>query len=349
MKNKFSTFLKIVIPIALATVILWWMYRDTNWQEIVDGMSSDKMNWTWMLLSLPFGITAQVFRGLRWKLALEPLGENPRYSTCTNAIFLSYGSSLVVPRVGELLRCGVLKRYDDISLSHSVGTVVTERCIDMLIILVLSAVTVFLQIPIFARIASETGLSLDSIFGKFTAAGYFVTFSCLLLIGLMGWWLSRKWNIFQRTRGVLKELREGLFSIRFIRSRFLFIVYSFGIWVSYFLHFYLTFYCFAYSELLGVVVALVAFVVGTFAVLVPTPNGAGPWHFAVKTVLVLYGVGQSDAVAFVLIVHTVQTALVALLGLYSCVALGFTKKVERVDDNEQQVPLNVRFIKRLNG
>ena len=329
MKNKFGNILKVLIPIAIATVILWWMYRDMDWQEIWDGVSGDKMNWTWMLLSLPFGITAQVFRGLRWKLALEPLGEKARYSTCTNAIFLSYGSSLFVPRVGELLRCGVLKRYDNVSFTRSVGTVVTERCIDILIILLLSAVTVFLQIPAFARIATETGMSLDGVLGKFTATGYLVTFACLILIGLMGWWASKKLNIFERTKTVMKELAEGLFSIRFIRSRFLFIVYSLGIWVSYFLHFYLTFYCFAYSEHLGVQVALVAFVVGTFAVLVPTPNGAGPWHFAVKTVLVLYGVGQNDAVAFVLIVHTIQTALVALLGLYSCVALEFTKKVER--------------------
>ena len=73
-------------------------------------------------------------------------------------------------------------------------------------------------------------------------------------------------------------------------------------------------------------VSLVAFVVGTFAVLVPTPNGAGPWHFAVKTVLVLFGVAQTEAVVFVLIVHTIQTALVALLGVYSCLALSLTQR-----------------------
>lgn len=330
MKKTFGTLLKILIPIVIAAIILWWMYRDMEWQEIWDAVSGDKMNWTWMLLSLPFGVTAQVFRGLRWKLALEPLGEKARYGTCTNAIFLSYGSSLIVPRVGELLRCGVLKRYDNVSFSRSVGTVVTERCIDILIILLLSGVTVLLQIPVFTRIANETGVSLDSILGKFSVTGYIVTFFCLVLIAFTGWWASRKLNILERTKSMMKELAEGLFSIRFIRSRFLFIVYSLGIWVSYFLHFYLTFYCFTYSEHLGLSVALVAFVVGTFAVLVPTPNGAGPWHFAVKTVLVLYGVGQNDAVAFVLIVHTIQTALVALLGIYSCVALELTTKKPRV-------------------
>ena len=92
-------------------------------------------------------------------------------------------------------------------------------------------------------------------------------------------------------------------------------MYSVGIWVSYFLHFYLTFYCFDFTAELGPIVALVAFVVGTFAVIVPTPNGAGPWHFAVKTVLMLYGVDGNNGAMFVLIVHSLQTMLVAVLGL----------------------------------
>ena len=104
-----------------------------------------------------------------------------------------------------------------------------------------------------------------------------------------------------------------------------FLFNSVAIWVCYFLHFYLTFFCFKSTEGLGIDVAMVAFVVGTFAVLVPTPNGAGPWHFAVKTVLVLYGVGASEGALFALVVHTVQTLLVAVLGLYAVAALALTK------------------------
>lgn len=325
MKKALVDIVKFVLPLVLAGAILWWMYRGIDWVVIADALSNG-MNWTWMLLSLPFGISAQVFRALRWKQALEPLGEKPRTCTCINAIFLSYGSSLVVPRVGEFLRCGVLKRFDSISFTQSMGTVVTERCIDIVIILLLSGLTVLMEIPVFAHFVRETGLTLDGTFGRFTTSGYLVTAACLLLIAVMGWCLSKKMDIFNRTKTVVKDLQTGLFSIRYIRKRWLFIVYSLGIWISYFLHFYLTFYCFDYTAHLGVMVALVAFVVGTFAVLVPTPNGAGPWHFAVKTVLVLFGVSQTDGAVFVLIVHTIQTALVALLGVYACLSLELTGK-----------------------
>lgn len=315
---------KVLLPILIGGVILWWMYRGMAWADIESALTSG-MDWKWMLLSLPFGITAQVFRALRWRQALEPMGEKVRRSTCINAIFLSYGSSLVVPRVGEFLRCGVLKRWDGVSFSRGIGTVVTERVVDVLMILVLSAVTVLLELPVFISIARSTGMSIDSILSSFSLTGYLVTALCLMLIGMMTWWAVKRFDFLRKLHDMFQELKTGIFSIRYIRKRWLFILYSLGIWVSYFLHFYLTFYCFAYTRELGFVVALVAFVVGTFAVLVPTPNGAGPWHFAVKTVLMLFGVNQVDGALFALIVHTIQTALVALLGVWSVIALALTK------------------------
>ena len=315
--SKFVKLIKVAVPLALAVGILWWMYRGIGWEELVDALSH-KMSWTWMLLSLPFGVLAQVLRAIRWRQVLAPAGERPRLSTCVHAIFLSYASSLVVPRVGEVLRCAVLKRYEGTKFSLSVGTVVTERIIDTVLILLLSALTFLTQIPVFLHFFQETGVSMNSLFGQFSLTGWIVTAACGLLALIAIVLLIRRFSI-----GV--GLFNGLLSVKEVQNPLLFIVYSVGIWVSYYLHFYLTFFCFDFTAGLGPLAALVAFVVGTFAVLVPTPNGAGSWHFAVKTVLVLYGVGQTDAALFVLIVHTIQTLLVALLGVWSSVALALRK------------------------
>ena len=284
------------------------------------------MSWTWMLLSFPFGIMAQVFRALRWKQALAPLGEKPRLHTCINAVFISYGSSLVVPRVGEMLRCGILRRWEGTNFSRGIGTVVTERVIDSTLVMLLALITAACQIPLFMRFFSQTGVSLQGFLGTFTTAGWLVTIFCSILILCTAILLVWRLNFFSRTRAVLSDLKDGLFSVRHVQNPLLFWVYSLGIWACYYLHFYLTFYCFQYTAQLGAMVALVAFVVGCFAVLVPTPNGAGPWHFAVKTVLVLYGVSQIDGALFVLVVHSIQTLLVVVLGLYGAAALFFTKK-----------------------
>ena len=276
-----------------------------------------------MLLSMPFGILAQVLRAMRWRQVLAPAGERPRLSTCTHAVFLSYASSLIVPRVGEVLRCGILKKYEGTNFSCCVGTVVTERIIDTLMILVLSFLTFLTQIPVFLTFFQRTCVSIGTVLGTFSLTGYLVTAVCGILALVCILLLARRFHFFSRTKSVLSDLTNGLLSVREVEQPVLFLLYSIGIWVSYFLHFYLTFFCFDFTENLGLLAALVAFVVGTFAVLVPTPNGAGSWHFAVKTVLVLYGVEQTASALFVLIVHTLQTLLVALLGVWSVVALAY--------------------------
>lgn len=306
--------LRIVLPILLGGAILWWMYRGFQWQEVRQALSTD-MRWAWMLLSMPFGVLAQVFRGLRWHQMLQPMGEQVRRWSCVRAVFLSYASSLVVPRVGEVLRCGVLFKDDDVRVSRSLGTVVTERVVDIVFILVLTLLTVVWQVPVFVRFMGRTGMSLHGILAGFSLTGWLVTAACAVLVAGMAWLLLRRFHFFNRSRQVVADLVDGLFSIRRVERKWLFWFYSLGIWASYFLHFYLTFYCFSYTASLGPMAALVAFVVGTFAVIVPTPNGAGPWHFAVKTVLMLYGVEGNSGAMFVLIVHSLQTMLVALLGL----------------------------------
>lgn len=327
MKRFVNLLVKVLLPLLLAVAILWWMYRGFRWEEVAEALSGG-MRWEWMLLSLPFGVLAQVFRALRWRQALEPGGEPPRRSVCVHAVFLSYASSLVVPRVGEFLRCGVLTRWEGIGFSRSLGTVLCERVVDMLLLLLLAVLTVLWNIPLFADFLSRTGLSLGALLAGFTTTGYLVTgFCALVAVGTL-LYLSYRLHFFDRTRNALRDLVEGLLSIRQVRGKRTFFAHSLGIWAAYYLHFYLTFFSFPATDELGLMPALVAFVVGTFAVLVPTPNGAGPWHFAVKTVLMLYGVTATQAALFVLIVHTVQTLLVLLLGLYAQGGLLLTKKRE---------------------
>ena len=279
-----------------------------------------------MLLSLPFGILAQAFRGWRWKLTLAPVGEHPRRSTAVNSIFLSYAVSLIVPRVGELARCGVLTRYDSVSFARAIGTVVAERIIDTLFIGLLVLGTFLLQFRVFDTFFARTGTRLDTLLCQFSAAGYLVTAVCgVVVIGFVIY-LLRQFAIYNKVKNMFCEVWQGITSLRHVSSPLLFVVYTLAIWACYFLHYYLTFFCFDATAHLGMACALVTFVVGSVAVVVPTPNGAGPWHFAVKTMLILYGVADTDALYFVLIVHSVQTLLVILLGVYAWIALLFTKR-----------------------
>jgi hypothetical protein len=320
-----SVILKILMPLVLGSAILYWMYRGEDWQQIRHVMT-DEMDWTWMLLSFPFGILAQMFRGWRWRQTLEPVGEHPRTSTSIHAIFLSYAASLVIPRVGEFTRCGVLKRYDNVSFPKALGTVVTERAIDSLLVLGITALVLLLEMSTFGMFFQRTGTNLESILHRFSWAGYFVAAVCAVAILILLHFLLRKLSIYNKVRATLSGIWQGVISLKDVRNIPLFAVFSVAIWLSYFLHYYLTFFCFDFTADLGIGCALVTFIVGSIAVIVPTPNGAGPWHFAVKTMLILYGVADANALYFVLIVHTVQTMLVIALGIYAWAALSFSKR-----------------------
>ena len=319
-----SIILKVLMPLILGGAILYWMYRGEDWQQIRHVMT-DEMDWTWMLLSFPFGILAQMFRGWRWKQSLEPIGEHPRTSVSIHSIFLSYAASLLIPRVGEFTRCGVLKRYDNISFPKALGTVVTERAIDSLLVMGITAIVLLLEMSTFGMFFRKTGTNLHTILHSFSWAGYLVVAICVVAILILLHFLLRKLSIYNKVKATFSNIWQGVMSLRNVRNIPLFVFFTLGIWVSYFLHYYLTFFCFDFTSDLGIGCALVTFIVGSIAVIVPTPNGAGPWHFAVKTMLILYGVVDEHALYFVLIVHTVQTILVIALGIYAWVALSFTK------------------------
>ena len=320
-----SNLLKIVMPLTLGGAILYWMYRDFDFQMVRHVMLHE-MNWTWMLLSFPFGILAQAMRGWRWKQTLDPIGEHPRHSTAVNAVFLSYAVSLVIPRIGEFTRCGVLKRWEGISFSKALGTVVTERAVDTLIVMFYSGLILLIEMSVFGTFFRKTGTSLDHILSSFSLTGYLVTAICGVAALVLLHLLLKNLSIYNKVKTTLGGIWEGVRSLRGIKNLPLYLFFSVGIWVCYFLHYYLTFFCFDFTEDLGLGCALVSFVVANFAVIVPTPNGAGPWHFAIKTMLILYGVADEQALYFVLIVHSVQTMLVIALGVWAWARLAFTPK-----------------------
>ena len=325
LKNILGSVAKVVLPFVLGGAILWWMYRGEDFSTI-SHVLTEEMNWTWMLLSFPFGILAQMFRGWRWKQTLEPIGIHPRTSVCMHTIFISYAASLVIPRIGEFSRCAILKRYDGSSFSKALGTVVTERAVDTLIVMIYSGIILLLEMSIFGTFFRKTGTSMDHILNSFSLTGWVVTAICGVAVLILLHLLLKNFSIYNKVKMTLGGIWEGVLSLKGVNNLPLYLFFSVGIWVMYFLHYYLTFFCFDFTENLGLGCALVSFVVANFAVIVPTPNGAGPWHFAIKTMLILYGVADEQALWFVLIVHTVQTMLVIILGIYAWAALLFTKR-----------------------
>ena len=329
MKKLLRKTLKVLLPILLGGFILYWVYHDFDFRR-VEKVLLHSMDWRWMLLSLLFGIMSHIFRGWRWKQTLAPLNAYPKSGDCVDAIFVSYAANLVLPRLGEVSRCGILARYDGVSFAKSLGTVVTERLVDTLCILLITGITFLLQMPVFIRFFEETGTKIPSLLHLLTSPWFYVVLFCIIGVAALFYFLLQTLSFFKKVKGIVLNVYEGVMSLRKVKNIPLFILYTLLIWIGYFYHFYLTFLCFPFTEHLGYLAGLVMFVGGTFAVIVPTPNGAGPWHFAVITMMILYGVDSTDAGIFALIVHGIQTLLVIALGVWGWARLSLTNRTKRL-------------------
>ncbi len=197
MKKLLKKALKLILPIRFGRLYLCTGSIATSISARVGrGVTAWRTNWWWMLFSLLFGVLAQVFRGWRWRQTLEPLDAFPRRSDCVNAIFISYAASLVVPRIGEVSRCGVLAKYDNVSFAKSLGTVVTERLVDTLTIFLITGITVLLQMPVFVTFLENTGTKIPSFAYLLTSVWFYIVLFCFIGVVVLLYYLKRERCIF---------------------------------------------------------------------------------------------------------------------------------------------------------
>ena len=307
----------------LGILILYMIYDDLDISQL--WISFKGIDLFWFALSTFFGVMSHVIRGWRWKLTLAPLGMRPTTSVSIYSIFVAYAANLVVPRIGEVSRCVILEQHDKIPFAQSLGTLVSERLIDTLMVILITIAAVLLQWNVFCTFIGESGFSTSG-GGIFTSmGGWAIILLSIAAITVLLLFLMRKMAFWKKIRSFITRFTEGLLSLRKMDNGWLFVVETIGIWFCYFMQFYLCFFYFPFSSNLSVFAGLLLFVAGSIAVVVPTPNGAGPWHFAVISIMILYGISSTDASIFALIVHSTQTLLVAILGIYGLLMLQLKK------------------------
>lgn len=320
MKKTLQNILKIAFPLLIAGGILFYMYRDFDFAE-AKHIFLHEMNIWWLLATVIPITLSHVMRGLRWLITLEPLGYRPKAADSIDSIFIAYASSVVVPRVGEVSRCAVLSKYDNVPFSKALGTLVAERLVDMLVVAMFVLVMLMTQFSEFMSLFEKTGTNGASLTGFLTSPKTYIILGGVIGACAVLWIWMRKSAFYGRVKNTVRGFVDGLLSLRTMRRKGLFLVYTLAIWAGYFFEFYIAFFCFPFTAELSIVQALVTFAAISLAIIIPTPNGAGPWHFVVISMMTLYGVSQTDASSFALIVHAFQTLGVVLLGAYGWVAL----------------------------
>ena len=332
MKQNILKTLKFLSFFLLGIFIFWMVYKDQDFNRIKSILTND-VNYFWIVASLFLGLLSHVSRTIRWNLLIEPLGRKPRILNTFLAVMVGYLMNLALPRMGEISRCGVIARYEKISFTKLVGTVVTERLIDVLMLLILLVIVVltqFGQVLEFLNNNPEVNEKLQKVFFSPILIGGLVFFLAVL-------WISRhkirESSLTKKVMGFVGQFVEGFRSIGKMKKKGSFIFHSVFIWVMYYLMMYLIFFSFGFTSHLGPLAGLTVFVLGSFGMVAPVQGGIGAWHFMVIEGLALYGVDKADGKVFALLAHGTSTLMLIVLGLIGVIALPFVNEREDAIEN----------------
>lgn len=320
MKKGVSTTLKIAVPLLISAVVLYFTYRDYNFTEFGNDMR--RINWLWLAAALCFSALGPLFRGLRWNLLLEPIGYDVPKKDTVLTVFTGYAANIIIPRVGEICRCGMLEQNARVPFSKGLGTLVAERCVDALLLGLIVLGSILSQLGQFRLLLAPDGTEAvtESVPMLQNPAFWYWTIG-IVIFCMLCWWLCVRFHLWDKVKGFISGFWEGFLSLKQIRRLPLFLIYSIGIWICYYFELYLAFYCLPTTAAVGPVAGLACFAASSIAVLVPTPNGAGPWNLAIVKMLGIYGVPQSDAQPMSFVLHFCQTMIYLLCGFIAWVAL----------------------------
>jgi uncharacterized protein (TIRG00374 family) len=231
--------------------------------------------------------------------------------------------NMVFPRMGELSRCGVLSRYEKVSFTKLLGTVVAERAVDMVSLLVLLVIVIFSQFGQMLHFLGENPEIEAKVLALITSPLLIVGLMALLILAYIFRKTLQHTLFYQKVFTILMNLKEGFISIRSVNKKGWFIFHSVAIWLLYYLMLYVVFFAFGFTSHLGPIAGLTTFVLASFGMVAPVQGGIGAWHFMAIEALALYGISKGNGVIFAFVAHGSMTAMIIVLGIISVLVLPF--------------------------
>ena len=328
MKQKIISSIKMLVFLSIGVFLLWLALRGQDfgqlWQEITH------FNYWWIALSLLLNFLSHFSRAIRWNMLIEPLGYKPRTINTTLAVLVGYLANYAIPRMGEVSRCAILSRYEKQQFTPLFGTVFTERVIDTLALLIITAGTVLFQfkdIVHFFENNPESFKSLNRLLHS-TPMLLGLLVVVLLLVGLVYkfWDKIAQISIMKKVIDLAKGFVEGLKSVLKLKSKMAFLGHTLFIWAMYYISFYVCFFAYGPTSHLGASVALTAFIMATFGMVAPVQGGIGVWHSMVIATLSIYGVDKAFSAPWTIVVHGSMTLLLIVLGFIALILLPIVNK-----------------------
>ncbi len=337
MSSKLINGLKYLLFLLLGVFLLWLSFRQLDLSEVWADIL--KANYIWMFIALVFAVFSHIFRALRWNLLINSMGYQTKLMTTFYAVMVGYMANTAVPRMGEFMRCGMLARKGKIPFNALIGSVISERVFDLLVLLILLFSVVVFQWDLAGGFVTRMiGPLLESVMNNFNLLLIVSITGVLSIAALLALALMFKDRIkglpgYGKTREIIVGLIAGAKTIKHVKQKGLFLLYTFLIWLFYAMMIYLPFFMLPETAHLDFMAAVTFLVIGSLGIVAPVPGGIGAYHFIGKATLVeLYGISGTIAGSFVAITHAGQTLLNVGVGAIGYFLLTFTKRKKQQDE-----------------
>jgi uncharacterized protein (TIRG00374 family) len=318
LKSKILKFLKIVVPVLLGILLVWYFYQKFTPEQLSEMKRHFReANYAFLLLSVLLSLASHILRTHRWHLLLKPLGHQPKWYNSFFAVCVAYFMNLFIPKSGEVSRAVTLNQYENTPMEHGLGTIITERLIDL----------IFLALFFSLAIAMNYSLLIGYISSVIPISKLLWTlliFGGIILLFFL-WVKGSKHSIALRLRQFIKGLIQGMLSIKKVSSPVVFIIESLLIWGLYVASFYAATFALVETTGIGWEVIIITFVVGSFTFAF-TNSGIGYYPLAVAGVMGLFGIAQPLGNAFGWLIWTANISSIIFFGLIALIGLPLVNK-----------------------
>ena len=318
MNKKTSKTLWYVVFLALGVALLWFSFRNIDLSQLWTDIKSAK--YSWMLLSLACLAISLFFRALRWNIQIEALGYKTRASSTYGAVLIAYLANCIFPRLGEVVRCSVLKRKENIPFDKTLGSVISERIIDLTVLFGLAFLVIVFQWKLLGSLVTSWMMPLLNKLINNVLLGIIVILAGIAFIVFLIKIIRRNKKIASLWHGFV----DGIKSVVTMKKKWRFVLYTLAVWVFYVFMTWLPFYMLAETSHLGLVEAITLLGIATLGVVAPVPGGIGTYHFIAITLLSgFYGISEQVAGSFAAINHGSQMIFYLITGVLAYVVMFF--------------------------
>ena len=282
-------------------------------------------NYTWIGLGVLLGVLSHLSRAYRWKFMINPMGYKLHIPNSFMAVMAAYLINYTIPRAGEISRASIVANYEGIPFEKGFGTIVAERIADLVMMLLIIAITLFLEFEYIYDFFAE----------RFDTNKILIGIGGLIVLSIVFVLFIRRSNskLALKIKGFVAGLIEGVLSIFKMKQKWAFVGHTLFIWLMYVLMFYVT--TFALDETSGIPFAaiLIGFISGSFSI-AATNGGVGSYPVAIFLAFSFFGIAEDASMAFGWIMWTAQTLMVIVLGGLSLLFLPIYNKSQEKNTSE---------------